>query len=123
MKWSWLVVAVLGMAVMRAWPKEHAARNPFSADAASLGAGKALYAKHCASCHGAAGHGDGPGAGGLPRKPADFSDPAIRSASDESLFDAITGGRKPMPSFDQRLTEEERWHLVNYLRSLSAGNP
>ena len=123
MKWSWLIVAILGLGVMSALPADRAARNPVPSDTRSLAIGKGLYAKHCAACHGAAGHGDGPGAGGLPRKPADFAEPSIRSSSDESLFDLITGGRKPMPSFEQRLTVEERWHLVNYVRSLSAGIP
>lgn len=88
----------------------------------SLVQGGARYREHCARCHGAGGAGDGPDAPGLPRPPADLrARPAVeRTAGD--LFWWISRGAPAagMPGFADRLSEEERWDLVNYLRALAA---
>ncbi len=47
--------------------------NPLAADAAALAAGRDLYASNCATCHGDAGRGDGPGAGQADPPPYDFT--------------------------------------------------
>lgn len=94
-------------------------KNPTTADAAALAKGKVLYAKECLSCHGSTGKGDGPAVKGLEKTPGDLSNPKLWEQSDGALFFKITEGRKPMPSMEKTFTEEERWLVVNYLRTLS----
>ena len=96
-------------------------RNPVAPDAKSIAAGRELYAANCADCHGPRGKGDGKMAGDLKKRPTDLTDPAIASEGDDVLFRRISRARKPMPSFEKMLTEEQRWHVVNYLHTLSAG--
>lgn len=87
--------------------------------------GRALYAKWCASCHGASGNGDGPNAARLPVTPAAHSSRAAMSARpDDSLFDTIASGgavmnRSPrMPPFGGSLTSVEIRALVRHIRTL-----
>jgi mono/diheme cytochrome c family protein len=94
-------------------------KNPIPANADSIAAGRGVYAAQCLSCHGEAGRGDGPAAKDLNPKPRDLSDPKVTAQSDGALFWKLTEGRKPMPSFDQKLTEEQRWQVINYVRTLA----
>jgi mono/diheme cytochrome c family protein len=95
-------------------------KNPLPVNAATLAAGKALYADKCAECHGDKGDGKGPEAGMYAVPPSDFSDPHMMSEmTDGEIFWKITEGRRPMPSFKKQFTDEQRWQLVNYLRTFS----
>lgn len=47
--------------------------------------------------------------------------PELWHQTDGELFWKITIGRRPMPANRKLLTEEERWHLVNYTRMLAPG--
>ena len=94
-------------------------QNPFPADAASLATGKRLYVQHCLSCHGASGRGDGPAAKDLEKSPGNFADPMLWNHTDGELFWKITEGKKPMPTFGKLMSDEERWHVVNYIRTLT----
>jgi mono/diheme cytochrome c family protein len=98
--------------------------NPVTADAKSIDRGKQLYMMGCLPCHGPAGKGDGPVAGTLERngvsvRPGNLADPKLWQESDGALFWKITEGNSPMPSWGQALTEEQRWDLVNYVRTLA----
>lgn len=94
-------------------------KNPVTADAASLKVGKALYDKHCQSCHGKTGLGDGTKAAQLDTEPGDFSSKAFKSQVDGALFYKTQTGRDEMPSFKNKVPyEEDIWHIVNYMRSL-----
>ena len=93
--------------------------NPIAADAKSIAAGKALFTKQCFSCHGEAGKGDGPAAANLTKKPGNLSDPKLATQADGALFWKITEGRTPMPTFEKLLTEEERWNVINFVRTLA----
>jgi mono/diheme cytochrome c family protein len=93
--------------------------NPVPADAASLAAGKAAYARNCVMCHGEQGKGDGPASAMFTPSPRDLRDPAIVDQSDGSLFWKLTTGKKPMPAYKEILTEKERWSVVNYVRQLA----
>ena len=92
-------------------------KNPIAADPASIAAGKETYTKMCASCHGKTGHGDGSGVKDLDVDPGEFTAKKMSGISDGELFWKITEGRKPMPKYDAKLTEEERWKVINYLRT------
>jgi mono/diheme cytochrome c family protein len=93
-------------------------KNPIAADDKSIAAGKGIYIAQCLKCHGDAGKGDGPSAKDLDPKPKDLSDPAIASQTDGALYWKITTGRKPMPSFENLLSDDDRWSVVNYVRTL-----
>ena len=89
----------------------------------SVASGAALYRTHCATCHGPAGRGDGAGGAGLPRPPADLTAPHTAEHTAGDMFwwlthGIVTGG---MPPFGTALGEEERWDLINFIRTLSAG--
>lgn len=97
--------------------------NTVPVNDASLAAGKALYAKHCLSCHGATGTGNGPAAKDLEKSPGDLSKSALWEQTDGAIFWKITNGKKPMPSFETLTTEDERWQIVNYTRTLAPKPP
>ena len=94
-------------------------KNPIASDAASIADGKALWATHCKSCHGSKGLGDGPKAAQLKTEPGDFSKATIQAQTDGALFYKLSEGRDDMPNFKKKLPEaDERWSLVNYMRTL-----
>lgn len=96
--------------------------NPVLYDAASVEAGAAIFSQTCAVCHGPEGAGDGPGAAALEPKPADLRADHVQANSDGGLFYTISEGRPgtAMPAWEETLSESQRWHLVNYIRSLVA---
>ncbi len=94
--------------------------NPLLADAATLAAGRQLYAENCAACHGARGKGDGPLAPGLAPRPADFTQHMVPGQhSDGQVFlwikQGFPGGA--MPAWGNRLDDRQIWQVVTYLRS------
>lgn len=96
-------------------------KNPVKADDASIKEGKDLYSQHCKSCHGPKGKGDGPKAEKLDISCGDFSSDEFAKVSDAEAFWKTTEGRKPMPSFKEKLGTNERWSVINYVRSLGKG--
>jgi mono/diheme cytochrome c family protein len=94
-------------------------KNPIAADEKSLARGQAVYAKECLSCHGETGKGDGTAAVDLNPKPRDLRTPKIWEQSDGSLFWKLTEGRKPMPSYEKSVSEEDRWNVINYIHKLA----
>lgn len=95
-----------------------AKKNPLTADATTIAAGKVVYVKECQSCHGKKGKGDGPSAKDLDIPAGDFSKATMQSQSDGALFWKTSEGRKPMPSFKKKLTEDKIWQTVIYMRTL-----
>ncbi len=88
----------------------------------AIAAGKALYEEYCAPCHGAEGRGDGPHAIVLEHKPADFTDPHMaEEMTDAAFFWRISEGipDEDMPPFKDKLSAEQRWQLVEYLRTFA----
>jgi mono/diheme cytochrome c family protein len=101
-------------------PAASAARkNPIASTQQSIAAGQKIYSKTCAMCHGKTGDADGPAVIELNIHPAKLSDPQLAAQSDGALFWKITTGKKPMPAYGKRLSETDRWNLVNYVRTLS----
>ena len=95
-----------------------AKKNPIAANDASLQTGKKIYQKECGSCHGKKGAGDGPKAVDLTKVPGNFTAKEFQNQSDGAIFWKMTQGNKPMPSFKTAYSDEERWSVVNYLRTL-----
>jgi mono/diheme cytochrome c family protein len=79
---------------------------------------KQLYDKHCKSCHGKVGLGDGPKAKELDTKCGDFSSAAFQGQSDGELYYKTTFGRDDMPAYDKKIADDnDRWLLVHYMRT------
>lgn len=95
--------------------------NPVPADERSIAAGRQHYQINCVVCHGALGAGDGPVTRfGYPPMPIGSGSRAATQLSDGYLFGIMRNGRGLMPSYN-RLEEQERWDLINYLRALQSG--
>lgn len=96
-------------------------KNPVPADEQSLRLGRRIYVRECLSCHGDNGRGDGVKAAELDPRPRDLRSPEIWEQTDGSLFWKMTTGRAPRASFKTILTDEERWHVINYLHTFAPG--
>ena len=84
-----------------------------------LNTGKMLYAKHCKSCHGGAGLGDGPKAGSLKTKINSLKDAKFQALSDGEIYFQSFVGRDEMPNFEKKIPDEaDRWAIVTFARSL-----
>ena len=96
-------------------------KNPLPPSESTLNAARGIYMDECAQCHGEHGKGDGPEATMHSLAPADLTDTRhLNTVADGEIFYQISEGRKPMPSFKKRLTEDQRWGLVLLVRSFSA---
>jgi len=81
--------------------------------------GKAMWAKHCKSCHGNTGLGDGPKAAGLKTPMRKFNDPAVQADSDGILYYKSIIGRDEMPNFEGKIPDAEgQWAVINFIRTL-----
>ena len=86
----------------------------------NISKGEAIYKKHCEMCHGATGQGDGPAGKRMNPKPSNFQDKEKMAAgSDEDLLKQITKGKSPMPPFERKLKEDERWMVLHYIRTFA----
>src|SRR5215204_6430753 len=101
-------------------------RNPVATSPESIAKGKELYLErtkgNCIFCHGETGSGNEANLARLRRKPADISNKERMAAmTDGELFWKISKGITGiMPAGEKRMpTEEERWHVVNYVRTLA----
>ena len=95
-----------------------AASAPPPADLALLERGQARYDVFCAPCHSVVGDGDGLIARrGFPRPPS-LHQARLRDVSDRHVFDVITEGYGVMPPFADRVTPQDRWAVVAYVRAL-----
>jgi mono/diheme cytochrome c family protein len=125
--------ALAAAAEPRKWtaPDADKARvNPVEATPAALLKGRALYQKHCASCHGDKGKGDGPAESYETEPATDLTDPELQQRlTDGEILWKVTTGLKSgteviMPSIAQRVpAEEDRWKLVHFMRTLAAKPP
>jgi len=93
-------------------------KNTAEANAENLLLGKSLYSKHCKSCHGKNGQGDGTKADELEGNLGDFSSEEFQSQSDGALFYKSYIGRNDMPNYEKKMSKEDMWILVHYMRSL-----
>ncbi|MDY0343012.1 MAG: cytochrome c [Lentimicrobium sp.] len=100
--------------------KYKAMKSPLKANDASINSvGKELYNKHCKSCHGSKGLGDGPKAAKLETSCGDFSSKEFQALSDGELNYMSIIGRDEMPNFEKKIPDElDRWAVIGYLRTL-----
>jgi copper transport protein len=119
-----VALAIVSVAVFYrpAPPEQVGLVNPIPPNAGSVAEGKQYYTTLCVPCHGETGKGDGPVGLTLNPRPADLSLHAVPGVhTDGKLFEWISDGYpgSVMPAFGQALTDEQRWHIVNYLRTLA----
>jgi mono/diheme cytochrome c family protein len=92
--------------------------NPVKPTAESLAQGKKYYGYDCAMCHGATG--DGKGEVDTGQKLPDFTNAsAMKEITDGQMFCSLKTGKGHMPLENIRITPNELWNLVNYVRSLA----
>src|SRR6266550_3731875 len=103
-------------------PEARKLKNPVAVSPKSIEVGRKAYEKFCAFCHGADAKGDGPMA------PKDTHPPNLIGAewkhgsTDGEIFTVISdgaGGKSTMKPFKSKLTPEEIWDVVIYLRSIA----
>jgi len=123
-----LIFLSIGLAALHKTPwkvplEEKLRKNPLPASDANLSAAKPVFNEYCANCHGDTGKGDGSDAMMYDPSPSDLTDSKhMNTLSDGEIFYQITQGRKPMPSFRKKLTEDQRWRLVILVRSFSSSS-
>jgi len=95
-------------------------KNPVAPTTAALADGQKIYGKHCENCHGEKGDGKGQKAAELSTAPTDFTDAQKMSGvTDGEFFWQITKGRHPMPAFEDKLTPDQRWESVDFIRTFA----
>ncbi len=92
-------------------------QNPIPATAESIAEGQYFFELTCQVCHGPEGTGDGPVGLVLATAPVDMNLEYTQDQTDGQLFFTITRGRVTMPFYRDVLSQEERWHVINYIRS------
>jgi putative copper export protein/peroxiredoxin/mono/diheme cytochrome c family protein len=114
--WLWLPKLTID-----AYPTTYV-RSIVPYNALSIAHGLQLYGNHCAVCHGDEGYGDGPAAAGLRPRPADLTAKHTADHTAGDLFWWLTHGKPgtAMAGFQDLLSAEERWDLINVVRILSA---
>lgn len=95
-------------------------KNPFIGNEKATQSGKLIFNEMCILCHGLNGEGNGEAGLTLVRKPANFLALKVINESDGAIFWKITHGKSPMATYDELLTEDQRWKLVNYIRELES---
>ncbi|MCC7032012.1 MAG: c-type cytochrome [Acidobacteria bacterium] len=128
--WGWgaMMVAVVSLGLTasaeQTTPRAEAAKlkNPVASNAASLATGQQLYQKYCRFCHGTTGRGDSPTAPKTMKPSNIVDDTWDRGSSDGEIFVVIQEGAGPdykMKGLKGKVTDQDTWHLVNYVRSLA----
>jgi mono/diheme cytochrome c family protein len=92
--------------------------NPVQKSDKVLAQAKKIFEQNCVACHGPKGLGDGPAGAALPVKPANWTSPAVQKETDGELFWKISEGRGPMPPWKTTLSENDRWVMVHFIRTL-----
>ena len=93
--------------------------NPVPASPESHARGEKLYMQYCSKCHGETGNGAGPSAHGFSTNPRQlWAWHNADASADPYLFWFITNGRTDMPPWGVILSENERWDLVNYIKTI-----
>lgn len=106
-------------------PPSQALKNPVDMSEASARAGKEVFQRFCATCHGADGKGETIMRDQLPAPPSDLTDGEWKyGGTDGELFTIIRDGTSfGMDGFKDKLPEQRIWHVVNYIRALGSNSP
>lgn len=97
--------------------------NPYPITERGLSKGKELYTIYCGICHGEKGDGAGylvRDDGKYPAQPANFTTDDFITSSNGRYYHSIMYGRNVMGGYADKLSYEERWQVIHYIRSLQA---
>ena len=104
--------------------EDKARKNPVKFTEVSVGRGKKIYETQCALCHGTKGDGKGEMVEEMKLNPPDFTkSETLKDRTDGELFAIIGSGKDPMPGQKGRMTDQHRWDLVNYIRTIGGKTP
>lgn len=98
--------------------------NPIPTSEESVNTGHEVFFTFCSGCHGRRADGRGLQALNLIPKPQNLRNAEfVAYLDDERLFSSISGGVRgtSMPAFEMMINEQNRWHVINYVRSLTEG--
>jgi len=98
-------------------PAINRVRNPVARTAESLDRGKEVFGIYCYPCHGPTGQGDGPVAEKFIQPPSLTAEKA-KGYTDGYMYELLRFGRGIMPMYGDKVRGADRWHVVNYIRSL-----
>lgn len=102
-------------------PEAKLVRNPIHDDPATVAKQiLPVFLDKCSECHGETGQGNGPQAKMYDPRPAPLTDTTrLATVTDGELFYVISNGHKPMPAYKKKLTDDQRWQLVQLVRAFS----
>lgn len=98
-------------------------KNPVPATPESINAGKRIYRQNCRQCHGPEAVRDGSCVCKPNFCPADLRNPDLWKNGEGFVYKTVTEGRAPMPRFGNKLSDQQRWDVINYLHSLIKEKP
>jgi len=99
-------------------------KNPLASTKEVLKQGRKLYNISCVPCHGKFGAGDGNVITKatynqrMPKPPELYTDKLTKEWTDGQIFHVITKGQGNMPEYGNRLSRDERWAIVHYVRAI-----
>ena len=103
-------------------PAAEAPENPIEATEESVRSGLRVYGRFCRSCHGIRADGQGMTAPTGSRPANLIDDEWVHGDRDGDIFLVIRNGVPPaydMDAWEGRITDEEIWHIVNFLRNMA----
>ncbi len=95
-----------------------ALKDPIPRTAESAEKGHQLFLIYCQPCHGTSGTGNGTVGEKLLVRPFDLTSKAAYDIPDGFIFGYLTYGGAIMPVYGNDLSPTERWHVINYLRTV-----
>ena len=116
-----VVSSIVIMAQGKGNPEAAKVKNPVDATPESIAAGKQIYTRYCAVCHGTNGQG-GSGSDISPPAPDLTDEEWNHGSTDGEIFDVIKNGVAPdfnMIPWKDKLKDPDVWNVVNYLRSIA----
>jgi mono/diheme cytochrome c family protein len=95
-------------------------KNPLQANEETIAAGRALFDKHCASCHGEDGKAKTEIAAAMKKRPTDLTAKEMHGITDGEIYWVTTNGirKSGMPAFKTKAADQERWQMTVYVKHL-----